>query len=219
MAPVTGCATNPVGDAARLTRWDGVSEATLTLALSLPATRCVEVDLIEQYPQRKIHQAEPRSLGLAVTTKSAYRHPVARAFIAALAHRTPLSDELHDRIYTAVQEALMNAVMHGNLRIDSGSRDSLDKLSATHDAIEAMLASPQIARGIIRVEAIWSTTMLHVLVHDSGDGFERKQLPSPEAWHAAGHIGSGRGLTILEAICDRVALLDGGSTIKLSFDR
>jgi anti-sigma regulatory factor (Ser/Thr protein kinase) len=219
MPPVTGCVTNPAGEAARLTRWDGVSEATLTLALSQPATRCVEVDLVQQYQQRPLHQAEPRSLGLAVTTKSAYRHPVARAFITALARRTPLSEELHDRIYTAVQEALMNAVMHGNLKIDSGARDSLDNLSATHDAIEAMLASPQIARGMIRVEAIWGPAMLHVLVHDSGHGFERKHLPSPEAWQAAGHIGSGRGLTILEAICDRVVLLEGGSTIKLSFGR
>jgi hypothetical protein len=108
-------------------------------------------------------------------------------------------------------------VLHGNLAIGSASRNSLKGLENTHQTIEKLLASPEIARSMIRVEAIWNSTMLYVLVRDSGAGFKRSELPSPSAWWKAGHHGSGRGLAILEAFCDRIALLNGGATIKLGF--
>ena len=121
------------------------------------------------------------------------------------------------RIHTAVQEAMINSVLHGNLSIGSELRDSLEGVMSSHQAIEALLASPQIARSMIRVEAIWNSAMLYVLVRDSGAGFKRNQLPAPAASQKAGNHGSGRGLAILDAFCDRVALLNGGATIKLGF--
>lgn len=111
----------------------------------------------------------------------------------------------------------MNSVLHGNLAINSGLRDSLEGLTTAHQSIEALLTSPQIARSMIRVEAIWNLSMLYVLVRDSGGGFKRSEPPSPGACQKAGHRGSGRGLAIVEAFCDRVALLNGGATIKLGF--
>jgi hypothetical protein len=112
---------------------------------------------------------------------------------------------------------MMNSVLHGNLAINSGLRDSLEGLTTAHQSIEALLTSPQIARSMIRVEAIWNSSMLYVLVRDSGGGFKRSELPSPGACQKAGHRGCGRGLAIVEAFCDRVALLNGGATIKLGF--
>jgi anti-sigma regulatory factor (Ser/Thr protein kinase) len=70
---------------------------------------------------------------------------------------------------------------------------------------------------MIRVDAVWNSRLLYVLVRDSGAGFNKDELPSPQAWKAAGHHGSGRGLAIVEAFCDSVALFNGGSTIKLGF--
>ncbi len=198
--------------------WDGVSVNSLTSALSPPVTQCVEVDLLDQC-DRPLHSQRIRGhLSLTITTKSAYRQPVCKAFVEALASRTPLSQDLRERIRTAVQEALMNAVLHGNLKIDSGKRDSLEGLMQTHHYIERMLAQPEGARGMIRVDAIWSPRMLHVLIRDRGDGFKRTGRPSPEELLAAGHIANGRGLSILESICDRVVLLHGGRTVKLGFN-
>jgi len=197
--------------------WDGVSQNSLTLALSPPVTRCVEVDLVDQRSRVMHGQRLLGHLSLMVTSKSVYRHPVGKAFIEAMACRTQLSEDLRERVYTAVQEALMNALMHGNLQIESGTRDSLESLMETHEKIEQKLASPQVACGMISVEAIWNYKMLHVLIRDSGTGFKKAELPAPEAWAEEGHFGSGRGISILEAICDRVVLLDGGSTIKLGF--
>jgi hypothetical protein len=202
-----------------VTCWDGVSESSLAQALSLPVTECMEVALIDgnQYSQLSFRSRIDGCLRLAVTTRSAYRHQVVKVFVSALAVRMELSRELRERIHTAVQEAMMNAVLHGNLAINSELRDSLEGLTTSHQAIELLLTSPQIARSMIRVEAIWNSSMLYVLVRDSGAGFKKNELPLPSAWQKAGHHGSGRGLAILDAFCDRIALLNGGATIKLGF--
>ncbi len=110
---------------------------------------------------------------------------------------------------------MINSVLHGNLAIGSGLRDSLEGLTTSHQAIETLLASPQIARSMIRVEAIWNSSMLYMLVRDSGVGFERDELPSSGERQKADR--SGRGLAILDAFCDRMALLNGGATIKMGF--
>jgi anti-sigma regulatory factor (Ser/Thr protein kinase) len=202
-----------------VTCWDGLSESSLARALSLPVTECMEVALIDgnQYSQLSFRARIDGCLRLAVTTRSAYRHQVVKVYVAALAARIDFSRDLRERIHTAVQEAMINSVLHGNLAISSELRDSLEGLTTSHQTIERLPTSPQIARSMIRVEAIWNSTMLYVLVRDSGAGFERSELPSPSVWRKAGHHGSGRGLGILEAFCDRIALLNGGATIKLGF--
>lgn len=202
-----------------VTCWDGVSESSLARALSVPVTECMETALIDgnQYSRLSFRARIDGCLRLAVTTRSAYRHQVVKVFVGAIAARMDLSRDLRERIHTAVQEAMINSVLHGNLAIGSELRDSLEGLTTTHQAIERLLTSPQIARSMIRVEAIWNSTMLYVLVRDSGAGFERSELPSASVWWKAGHHGSGRGLPILEAFCDRIAVLNGGATIKLGF--
>lgn len=207
------------GEAPRFTCWDGVSEDSLAQALSLPVSECMEVALIDgnQYNRLTFRARTDGCLRLAVTTRSAYRHQVAKVFVGGLADRLDLSQDLRERIHTAIQEAVINSVLHGNLAVGSELRDSLEGLTTSHQAIEVLLTSPQIARSMIRVEAIWNSSMLYVLVRDSGAGFNRGERPSPAAWQEAGHRGSGRGLAILDAFCDRVALLNGGATIKIGF--
>lgn len=204
--------------AAGFTCWDGSSERSLAGALAPPVTECMEAALIDghQYSQLVFRPRSEGCLRLAVTTRSAYRHQVAKSFTAALAERFDMSGDLRDRVHTSVQEAIVNSVLHGNLAVGSSLRDSLEGLSTAHQAIENLLASPQIARSMIRVEAIWNWRMLYVLVSDSGPGFKRSE-PSQSIVPPDANQRSGRGLAILDVFCDRVCLRNGGSTIKMGF--
>ena len=205
--------------ASSFTRWDGVSESSLARALAPPVTECMELALIDgdQYGRLLFRPRTGGCLRLALTTRSACRHQVVKVFVEALAIRLDLSRELRERVHTAIQEAMMNSVLHGNLAIDSGLRNSLEGLVTSHQMIEKLLSDPQIARNMLRVEAVWNAAMLYVLVRDSGAGFDASALPSPGARQAAGNAVSGRGLMILQAFCDRIAWLRGGSTLKLGF--
>ncbi|CCD96907.1 conserved hypothetical protein [Bradyrhizobium sp. ORS 375] len=196
----------------RVTCWDGTSEATLEAALEPPATQCIEVGLAEKCKEDLDQAVEPGHLSLVVTTRSAYKHCIVKVFIHAMEHRTALTEDLRVRIYSAVQEALMNAVLHGNLRIDPDTRGSLDGLVAAHDAIESKLKSSDVAQAPIRMDALWDASQLRVLVHDSGVGYEPKAVQS-----RAGEDSMGRGLAILQAFSDNVAILDGGTTVELEF--
>ncbi|WKA29842.1 ATP-binding protein [Bradyrhizobium roseum] len=219
MAPegqaIISTASAPKGP--RLTYWDGGSSSSLISALSPPATQCIEADLADE-----CQIAEPRHrimghLSLLVTTKSAYRHHISRAFVEAIESRTTLSNDLHDRIYTATQEAVMNAVLHGNLRIEAGLRDNLERFVEFHESIERKLALPEVAGGMVRVDALWNSKMLYVVIRDSGDGYDKAAVPSLSETIGDSPVGRGRGLSILETICDRVVLLHGGRAIKLGF--
>jgi anti-sigma regulatory factor (Ser/Thr protein kinase) len=198
--------------------WDGVADGSLAQALTPPAHECIETQLLGSHRRRTRPRAKCRHLGLVLTTRSAYRHPIAKIFVDAIAERIELSNDVHERAHTALQEAVMNAVMHGNLGLGSDLRDDLNGLEQTHQNIEQLLAVPRVASGAVRVDAIWNSALLILMVRDSGAGFEKDKLPSAEQWHAAGHHGSGRGFLILEAFCDRIALLRGGTLIKLGFD-
>jgi len=197
--------------------WDGLAETSLALSLSPPVSDCVERDLIDLYRRRVRRRAVCRHLGLVVTARSAYQCPIAKAFVDAISKRIDLSDDVRERAHTALQEAVLNAVLHGNLGLDSSSRDDFAGMERTHAQIEQLLQLPQIALSAIRIDAIWNSAVLVIMVRDSGAGFERAQVPSADEWMAAGHIGSGRGFLILEAFCDRLALLRGGTMIKLGF--
>jgi anti-sigma regulatory factor (Ser/Thr protein kinase) len=200
-----------------LSCWDGASAQSLAEALAPPTTICVEADAIGRRSGPVHCMASGRRLILTMTARSVYRHPIARVFAGALQDRLNLSSDLHERVHTALQEAMMNAMLHGNLGLGSGLRDSLQALAALRETIEAHFASESTARSMIRVEATWTRAMLRVVVTDSGGGFTRNEPRSPDERLATSPPGSGRGFMILETLCDHIDLRRGGSTIVLGF--
>jgi anti-sigma regulatory factor (Ser/Thr protein kinase) len=200
-----------------VTTWDGTSARSLAQALAVPADDCIEAGL--PGPRRRPPRRKPSGgrLGLRVTALSVYNHPVAKLFAAALRTRLDLPADLHERLRTALQEAMMNAMLHGNLGLASRLQDSLQTLAASHSVIKARFAIGRIAGSMIRVEATWSSTTLRVVVRDSGDGYNKSELPSLDDSAAVSELGSGRGLVILENLCDHVGLHRGGTTIDMDF--
>jgi anti-sigma regulatory factor (Ser/Thr protein kinase) len=152
-----------------------------------------------------------------VTARSAYRHPIARVFTGAVSERLPLSGDMRDRICTAVHEALMNALLHGNLGLGSETRDTMDGVATLHETIEARLRSPAVALSPIRIDARWTVSSLRIVVRDNGMGFDR--VPGARFGEAAptNRSGAGRGLAVLEAMCDGITLRLGGTSMELEF--
>jgi anti-sigma regulatory factor (Ser/Thr protein kinase) len=195
--------------------WDG-AEATLAPALAPPTIRCVEACLL---PQWRASRAEAGGLlSLTVSTRTAFRLPIVKPFIDGIEARLALPKGLRVRIHTVLHETLMNAILHGNLALDSALRDSFGGLATLQDIIEARLLLPQLALKAIGIQAAWNDATLDVSVHDNGAGFERRPMAVDNESDEAGASGSGRGLAIVEALSDGVLLLDGGTTIKMGFN-
>jgi serine/threonine-protein kinase RsbW len=92
------------------------------------------------------------------------------------------------KIKLALEEALTNAMLHGN-SMDAGRyvtvHISSDKKKITMD------------------------------VHDEGKGFEFRVLPDPTRVEKA-HLPSGRGVYLMRKLMDKVEFYDGGSGVRMT---
>jgi anti-sigma regulatory factor (Ser/Thr protein kinase) len=196
--------------------WDGASAQSLAHALEPPVVYCVEQGLRDAMLEvgGLFH-----SLGLAITTRAAFRLPVANAFVDAVDQRLHLDDDLRVRMLTVLHEAVINAVLHGNLGLGSGLRDDFAHMARLQRIIERRLADSSLGDRMVFIEASWTTSMHHLLVRDCGNGFTRElAFGSPEA-EGDRPRSSGRGLYIIEQLSDSVEYLNNGSAIRIGFKR
>jgi len=149
---------------------------------------------------------------LVLSTAAAARLDVADAFAAAAGERFP---ELRDdqlRVHEALQEAVANAVMHGNLALDGSLRATLSDLRSYAAEMERRLHDPAYAERAVTISALRRKQGIAVRVEDSGNGFTP---PPPHAFRLS--AGGGNGLAIIRSCCRRVTFSRGGRRITMLF--
>lgn len=116
------------------------------------------------------------------------------------------------RISVALDEALRNAIRHGNLALT-------DELAG---ADAAMLASLMKSRGVeppyshrhVQVQAEQDVTELVYTIEDEGDGFDTSALPAPDDPQAM-ESTTGRGLILIRSFMDEVSFNEKGNVIRM----
>jgi anti-sigma regulatory factor (Ser/Thr protein kinase) len=154
-------------------------------------------------------------LCLALRTDTAWRLDVAAIVLDALRDRVALPATVADAIRTALHEAIVNAVTHGNLGIPSTLRGSPDGLARFHALVDVRLARPDLLRRRVLVAA-WQDRpgSLRIEVSDEGDGFT-----------PAGPLGTpppldqpfGRGLGLIRALTAECIWLQARRTLAMRF--
>ncbi len=191
------------------TVFDGRREEDLPAVLVPPASLVIDADcaapiMIEIVPETL--------LTLVVSTHTANRHDIADGFTGALERRRPeLAGRTADIRY-ALQEALGNAVIHGNLGLDGTLRGSLDSLRVFAAMMEQRLADPHHSRLPIVIAAEATADGVVLTVEDHGDGFVPADV-RPSDNPAAG----GMGLSIIRMYSRSVAFDRGGRRIAMTF--
>jgi anti-sigma regulatory factor (Ser/Thr protein kinase) len=121
------------------------------------------------------------------------------------------------RIGEAFEEALLNAMYHGNLEV---SRYEIDAIRAElddrllHRLIEERCRDPRIRERRILAIVHLTRDDVRFVIRDEGDGFNRK-LESPG--DTAGSFDSGRcrGLTLIRSLMDEVTFNEAGNEVVL----
>ena len=121
-------------------------------------------------------------------------------------------DQQLTQIGVALEEALMNAMVHGNLEISSELRARDD------DSYEQLIQvrqneSPYRERRI-QVSCSFSPTEARFVISDEGPGFDIDKVPDPR--DPENYLKpSGRGLLLIRSFMDEVSLNESGNSITL----
>jgi CheY-like chemotaxis protein/anti-sigma regulatory factor (Ser/Thr protein kinase) len=159
-----------------------------------PSERLFGFDL--RFGHEELREADP--LGLSVS----------------LLERSPLLAPDAAVLFTVLSELFSNAVEHGLLRLDSRMKEGAEGFAAFYR---------ERARRLESLEDGWVRLALQVMstadgreawirVEDSGPGFDPAELRADPRTSTA---PSGRGLSMLRALCSAVRFLDSGRTVEV----
>ena len=122
------------------------------------------------------------------------------------------------RLYAgvALEEAILNAMVHGNLEVSSTLREADD------DAFERLIAIRQADHRYntrqVTVEMSGSRESMSWRITDEGPGFNVARLPDPRSAERIG-LQSGRGVLMMRAFMDEVVFNTRGNEVTLTKKR
>lgn len=119
------------------------------------------------------------------------------------------------RINTALEEALLNAIYHGNLEVSSKLRNDPDRGDELYreEIAKRRKLSPYRDRKV-SVHATFDANQARFVISDQGPGFDPGSLPDPtDPDHI--ELASGRGLLLIRAFMDEVSHNRHGNQITM----
>ena len=176
--------------------------------------RCAEIGRGAPTPEGLRAAVAADGLYMALSTASAHALDAAHLFAAALAGRLSLTEEPAHAVETALHEAVVNAIVHGNLGMGSADRETVDGFKRYCAQIETRLSEPERADKWIEIAARWTGAEIAATVTDQGAGYR------PGSAGEAGRLEkSGRGLGIVRALARDVRVDEDGRRIRMRFSR
>jgi CheY-like chemotaxis protein/anti-sigma regulatory factor (Ser/Thr protein kinase) len=117
------------------------------------------------------------------------------------------------QIGMAIDEALVNAIHHGNLEVESSLRDG-DCENRYYELIQQRKNLEPYCHRRVRIEAEFSEQHLCVQISDDGPGFDPQDVPDPTDEENLLRA-SGRGLFLIRSFMDQVSHNSPGNQITL----
>lgn len=119
-----------------------------------------------------------------------------------------------DVIAMAFHEALVNALEHGNLELDSGLKAELFTNDDPYGSLRSeRMADPHYAGRLIEVRLAMDTERFELEISDEGQGFSGKVLNFPKDSDMVPNCG--RGLPLISLVMDEVHFNEKGNQIRM----
>ena len=138
--------------------------------------------------------------------------PTVRTVRDLLARGRRLDETALMRVGIAFEEALLNAVYHGNLEVSSDLREH--DPDEYYDLARQRCGQRPYAGRTVRVELLLEPEQARFRITDEGPGFDPASLPDPTDPENIARA-SGRGLLLIRTFMDEVAHSDRGNQITM----
>ena len=116
------------------------------------------------------------------------------------------------RLGVALEEALLNAMHHGNLEVSSALREEDD--AKFYEMIRARQSEEPYASRRVRVRAEFCPEQVVFVVSDEGPGFDVDDVPDPTDPENVERV-CGRGMLLMRTFMDEVTYNDAGNQVTL----
>lgn len=149
---------------------------------------------------------------VAMSSRAASADGVSRAVTFGISRHISIAKDVGERVQTALQEAVVNAVAHGNLALSSQMRRDLPGCEQFEKMVAERLKVPDFASLPLAISVTARRDAIDVSVRDSGAGYavrERSDTSDVSLY--------GRGLKIIGAMADTVTTREGGRNISMRF--
>lgn len=134
-------------------------------------------------------------------------------YLQSCMSRLNLTDEASSlRVCIALEEALRNALFHGNLEISSQQREGDGELYRT--LIEARRRSEPYRNRRLLVRVQFAPGEAKFVIEDEGPGFDPASLPDPTDPENLDKV-SGRGLLLMRTFMDEVKYNERGNRVTM----
>ncbi len=193
-----------------LVLFSGSGTGSIEDILRPPATWAIDLDC--STPDQGLERLPARLLVRTATTTT-MTHDVVGLMIDALKRRLPRIEPIEIDIRLALQEALSNAVMHGNLCLNGRLRSTRDGLLLFTRSMQERLADRRYGRRPVTIAVDWNQTHLVMRVEDQGRGFVPPVVSLPVPPESC----SGRGIGQIRTLCQRVSFTNQGRRITMRF--
>ncbi len=139
--------------------------------------------------------------------------PVLVGYMQETSAHLGLSDQTERfRVSVALEEALMNAMFHGNLELTSDMR--CQDAEAYLALAEQRRADPLFGHRAVHVHATMSSDRLEFVIRDEGPGFDPASLPDPTDPENL-ERACGRGVLLMRTFMDDVRFNNTGNQVTL----
>ncbi|MBN8531955.1 MAG: ATP-binding protein, partial [Alphaproteobacteria bacterium] len=156
------------------------------------------------------HVMEPDLVFYAsLLTSTCHRFPVAEMISRFLAEKLGLNEAFAQVLHTALQELLMNAVIHGNLEMKGRFEDG-ESFSRYCEQVEARLADSRLAARRVKVRVARTPKALTLRVAQEGLSFAWNREPQ-------GMLYQGRGISLIRACGGMIEAGDGEREVSVTF--
>jgi hypothetical protein len=193
----------------RIALFDGATAADFDQVLAAPISAAVDITCLSA-PQRL--PVRPNTLVWRISTRTALAIDGSGTFARAIVGRHPQLAAIESKIAMALQEAIGNAVLHGNLDLRTARRGNLEGLAEFAAEMERRTALPAFAFRPVTVGCVACGDRLVIWVDDCGRGFI-PVAPRDIVLSA----GGGNGLAMIRACCSDLAIRRGGRRTVIAF--
>lgn len=149
---------------------------------------------------------------VSLLSSTVYEHNIAFMLTEFLYRKLDLDKDKINDIKTAINEATLNAIMHGNLGLNANYND-WDQFSEFYKNLRIEIADNIKSRKRIDYFIDFDNHQLVITIKDQGIGFSTSEAKGSETSHPYG-----RGLKIIKDCVSHFEFSGNGSEITLYFD-